>query len=40
VFVTIDDFHGGQSRFFTSGEWVQKMGFELRNMEDRMNLGE
>ncbi len=40
VFVTIDDFHGSRRRFLTTGEWVRKMGLELRNMENRMNLGE
>jgi hypothetical protein len=40
VFVTINDFHSGWRWFLTTGEWVQKMGFELRNMENRMNLGE
>jgi hypothetical protein len=40
VFVTIDDFHGGWRRFLATREWVRKMRFELRNMENRMNLGE
>jgi hypothetical protein len=40
VFVTIDDFHGGWRWFLATGEWVRKMGFKLRNMENRMNLEE
>jgi hypothetical protein len=39
MFITIDDFHSSRRRFLATGEWVRKVRFELKDLENWVNLG-
>jgi hypothetical protein len=40
MFFTINDFDGTRQRFFTAWEWIRKMRFKHRDVENRMNVRE
>jgi hypothetical protein len=38
VSITVNDFDSGWRQFLMAGKWIRSVGFELRNVENRMDL--